>query len=74
MGTKTITITNEAYERLVTYKEQKESFSEVIKKITQKGSLFDLIGILTDKEAEKLKKHRKDVQKEINKHLERRKI
>lgn len=74
MGTKTITITNEAYERLLTYKEHKESFSEVIKKLTSKGNLFDLIGILTNKEAEELKKHRKNLQGEIREQIEREKI
>ncbi len=74
MGTKTITITNEAYERLTTYKENKESFSDVIKKLTSKGSLFDLVGILSNKEAEELKRQRNILQKEMREQMEKRKI
>lgn len=74
MGTKTITITNEAYERLAVNKELHESFSEVIKKLTSNGSLLDLVGILTHKEAEELRKHRNALQKEIRARMEKRNI
>jgi len=35
MATKTISITEKAYERLKAYKKRKESFSDVINKITK---------------------------------------
>lgn len=57
MSTKTISITEEAYERLKAKKEHNESFSDVIVKITKKGRLTDLAGILTDKEADELEKN-----------------
>ena len=54
MATKTISITEEAYERLKTRKFSKDSFSDVINKLTGKKSLRELAGILNDKEGEKL--------------------
>jgi len=54
MATKTLTITEDAYERLATAKEENESFSEVINRITGKVSLLSIAGILTEKEADKL--------------------
>ncbi len=54
MATKTISITEEAYNRLATKKYEKESFSEVINRITNKVNLLDFAGILTDKEADNL--------------------
>ena len=56
MATKTISITEEAYERLVAKKEEKESFSDVINKITNKVNIRDFFGILTTKEADALEK------------------
>jgi len=56
MATKCITITTDAYDRLASLKSGSESFSEVIKKIVPKHSPFDLIGLLTPKEADELKK------------------
>ena len=52
---KTLTVTRDAYERLALRKENGESFSDVINKLTGKASLFDLVGILTEDEASKLK-------------------
>jgi len=57
MATKSITITNYAYERLAAFKEPKESFSDVITKLTRRYSLLDLIGVLSAKETDEMKKH-----------------
>ncbi|MBI2110687.1 antitoxin VapB family protein [Candidatus Woesearchaeota archaeon] len=52
MATKTISITEDAYERLCTKKHAHESFSEVINRITNKVNLSDFAGILSETEAD----------------------
>lgn len=69
MATKTITVTNEAYERLFAFKEPNESFSDVITKITRKYSFLDLIGILSPGEAEKLEVNIKEIRKRMREQL-----
>ena len=57
MSTHNITITKEAYERLKVKKEPRESFSDVIVRITKKGNIMDFAGILTEKEAYELERN-----------------
>ncbi len=57
MATKTLTITEEAYERLAQYKSEQESFTDVIIKHFPKHSLSELIGIWPHEEVEKLRAH-----------------
>ncbi len=57
MATKTISITQEAYEALLREKMNKESFTEIILRITKKtGKLTDCFGTwkMTDEEEEKI--------------------
>ena len=61
MATKTISITEEAYERLRLKKEKNESFTDVINRITGKRSLLELAGILSNEEADNMKKHIKEM-------------
>ena len=60
MAVKTITITEEAYERLRMHKGPNESFTDAINKITKKRSIMEFAGILSEEEAEKVKGHIKD--------------
>ena len=58
MGTKTISILDEAYERLKREKEKEESFSDVILRITtNRGKIMDSFGKwkMTDKEVDDFK-------------------
>lgn len=57
MSTKTISITEEAYERLRMRKENSESFTDVINRITGKRDIMEFAGILSDEDAEKIKEH-----------------
>ena len=57
MATKTLTITEDAYERLTRYKEKNDSFSDVIVKHFPKHSLMELAGIFSHTEAEQMRKH-----------------
>ena len=75
MATKTISITEEAYQRLKMKKEQNESFTDVINRITGRRSLLELAGILSNKEADKMeqviKKSREASIKRMNKIIEK---
>ncbi|MFH1316731.1 MAG: antitoxin VapB family protein [Candidatus Woesearchaeota archaeon] len=55
MSTKTISITVEAYERLKSWKEKNESFSDVINKIGGRRRLSDFAGVLSDKTANEIR-------------------
>ena len=74
MATKSITITSEAYEKLASFKEKNESFTDVINKLTKKNSIFDLIGVLSNKEAEEMKKNIAEGRKRIMERLDKNKI
>lgn len=67
MATKTISITEEAYERLKSRKKENESFSEIIKKITNKRSLLEIAGMLSEREANKVEKEIKNIREISNK-------
>lgn len=54
MATKTLSITEAAYERLAAEKRPGESFTDVILRLTKKRSLFDLHKIVSKKEAESI--------------------
>ena len=71
MGTKTITATNEAYDRLTAFKESKESFSDVINKITMRYSILDLVGVLSKDEADELKNNIKGLRKRLRKEIDK---
>ncbi|MCL4349992.1 MAG: antitoxin VapB family protein [Candidatus Thermoplasmatota archaeon] len=63
MGSKNISISDEAYSRLKKMKGKNESFTDLIIRLTNKVSLLDLRGMLTSEEAhqilEELKESRK---------------
>lgn len=63
MATKTISITEEAYERLVSLKNKNESFSKIIERITNKPNLMDYFGILSKEKGDELEKNIKDLRK-----------
>jgi len=69
MATKTISITEEAYNRLTSKKSGNESFSEVIYKITNKTNLVNFAGLLNKKESGELMKSVKE-----NRNLSRKRI
>lgn len=54
LGTKNISISDEAYSRLATQKRENESFTDVINRITGKRSILELRGLLTKKEAKEM--------------------
>lgn len=60
MATKTISITEEAYDRLKAKKDERDSFSDIILKLTSKSMLTDFAGVLSNKEADLLEKKIKE--------------
>jgi len=51
---KSIRLSDEAYERLDAHKREDETFSEVVLRLAGERSLLELAGILTDEEADEL--------------------
>lgn len=64
MATKTISLTEDAYLGLLSMKRPNESFSDVVRRLTGRGSLLDLCGILpreaTEALAHNVDQNRKD--------------
>ena len=71
MATKTISITEEAYERLASNRKNKESFSEIIERITNKADILDYAGALTDLEASSMEKRINESRKESRSRMEK---
>ncbi len=61
MTTKTITVTEDAYEALKRMQEEEESFSKTLLRISAKRSLREFIGLFSSDEAEKLKTAIKEI-------------
>ena len=57
MATKTISIMDDVYERIKTMKTSKESFSDTLRRLTNKGSILEFAGAwkdITEEEAKKI--------------------
>jgi len=52
---KSIRLSDEAYERLAAHKREDETFSEVVLRLAGERSLLELAGILSDEEADALR-------------------
>ena len=52
---KSIRLSDEAYERLAAHKREDETFSEVVLRLAGERSLLDISGILSDEEADALR-------------------
>ena len=63
MGTKNISISEEAYERLAALKKPNESFTEVVNRLTRKRSILELAGTLTGKEGDETRREIKELRK-----------
>jgi predicted CopG family antitoxin len=55
VGTKNISISEEAYERLAAMKKTNESFTEVVNRLTRKRSILELAGTLTEEEGDEIR-------------------
>jgi predicted CopG family antitoxin len=71
MGSKNISISEEAYQRLASLKKPNESFTQVINRLTQKRSILELAGTLSEQEAAEIIEHIYDLRKDSEKSLMR---
>lgn len=72
MSTKTISVTDEAYDILNSKKEATESFSEVIVRLSGKKKLASFAGILSRESADAIEKDIKEMRIiHRNRHLQR---
>lgn len=56
MGTKNVRLDEDVYERVKNEKRDDETFSEAIERLIGGASLLELVGILSDDEAEAMRK------------------
>jgi len=56
MGSRNISISDEAYSRLAALKGPNESFTDVINRITGRRSILELAGVLTEAEGDELRR------------------
>lgn len=56
MGSKTISVSDEAYARLKSRKKPGESFSDTINRLTSRKRLSELAGVLNDDDIEMMEK------------------
>lgn len=54
MGTRTISLDDEAYERLKAHKEKGDSFSDVVKRLAGERSWTEVAGLLSPEDADVL--------------------
>lgn len=71
MSTKTITITEEAYNTLKGLKEENESFTDAILKFARKDPLSQLVGVLSKKDASEMRKRIAESRKRSRDRLDR---
>ena len=71
MGSKSISISDEAYLRLSELKLKNESFTELIYRLTNKTNVLDLKGIISEEEGNSLEKNIRESRKLSKERLDR---
>ena len=73
MGSKNISISEEAYQRLASLKKPNESFTQVINRLTQRRSILELAGTLSEQEAAEITENinllRRDSEKSLTRNM-----
>ena len=71
MGSKNISISDEAYLRLSELKSKNESFTELIYRLTNKTNVLDLKGIISEDDGKSLEKNIRNSRKLSNKRIDK---
>jgi predicted CopG family antitoxin len=71
VAVKTISLTEEAYRRLVARRKPSESFSDAVLRLTGRSSLLELAGVLTRGEADELQRSVRERRAAAGKRLEK---
>jgi predicted CopG family antitoxin len=69
MGTKNIAISDEAYQMLKALKRPRESFTDVIDRMTRRSAVLDLTGIVSKTEAASVQKRVKNIRKQTSQRI-----
>jgi len=69
MGTKNISISDEAYQMLKTLKKSGESFTDVIERMTRRSSVLELAGVLSKREVAAVEKHVREIRKQSSRRI-----
>jgi predicted CopG family antitoxin len=69
LGTKNISISDEAYSRLATRKGANESFTDVINRLTGKRSVLELAGILNESQSKEVRSKVRNLRKRSSKRI-----
>ncbi len=72
MATKTVSLSEDAYDRLKRHKKENESFSDLVKRICSDVKLENYYGILSDEEASELRDTIRERRDEHREHHEKR--
>lgn len=71
MATRTLSVTEAAYQRLKAMKGERESFSDVILKVTKKPRLLEFAGILSKGEVDEAERLIRESRKRSNERMRR---
>ena len=69
MGTKNIAISDEAYQILKALKKSGESFTDVIERMSRRGAVLELAGVLSKTEVTSVEKHVKEIRKQSSQRI-----
>lgn len=69
MGTKNIAISDEAYQMLKALKKPRESFTEVIERLTRGSSVLELAGIVSNTDAATIERRVKEIRRQSSQRI-----
>ena len=70
MGSRNISISDEAYSRLAAMKGPNESFTEVINRLTGRRSILELVGVLTEAEGGEIRRNVEELRRRSARRIE----